>query len=341
MTWTDSKRVFLTCGTGGVGKTTLSAAFAIALAKQGYKTVVLTVDPAKRLANALGFDRFNESLHPIDLGGGKTLYASQLQAERELDSIVKRFAPNEDFQRRILENPLYRLTVKHLGGVHEYAAMERLYEFIYQSDYEKIIIDTPPTLNAIDFFTASEKLIKFLDPKVFSWFLNKPNPLSALFRSSTKLALKGLSKILGSDFLDRFSDFLSEFSSLQAGFLKRHGQMTQELKKPSTALLLVTVPAIHRKKEALAFLEEIRKKELNLTQVWVNKTEEPVPSVATEGLEGKAREWYQELQRQSQRQAEWLRELENTLKVPMKTLPKQSALHDLTSLSTLGNLLLN
>ena len=146
------KRVFMVGGPGGVGKTTLAAALGIQLASAGFKTVVLTVDPARRLAQALGFEGFKTDLQKVDIPGvpDSTLYATMLDTQRYFDKIIHRFAKTEQQKERILNSPIYRTMVDSLGGTNEYAAMERLLEFAQDNRFEKIVVDTPPTQNAID-----------------------------------------------------------------------------------------------------------------------------------------------------------------------------------------------
>src|SRR5688572_27054251 len=144
-TWTNA-RVFVVCGAGGVGKTTLAASMAVALAEQGYRTLVLTVDPAKRLAQSLGLDTFESDVQKISLpfAPEAELMGSMLDSSRYFDRMMERFAKSEEQKQRILNHPLYRLTVNHLGGTQEYAAMERLLEFAEDPRFDKIVIDTPP-----------------------------------------------------------------------------------------------------------------------------------------------------------------------------------------------------
>ena len=155
----QEKRIFIIGGPGGVGKTTLAASLGVHSAQSGYKSVVLTVDPARRLAQALGFSNFSNDLQKVDLGPGAKgeLEAPMLDVERYFDKVISRFAKTDTQREKILNNRLYRTMVESLGGSHEYAAMERLLEFSNQDRFEKIIIDTPPTQNAIELLSAPDR----------------------------------------------------------------------------------------------------------------------------------------------------------------------------------------
>jgi anion-transporting ArsA/GET3 family ATPase len=175
-----------------VGKTTLAAAMALQYAIAGYRTVVLTVDPARRLAQALGFTDFTKDLQAVPLPDGAkgSLQASMLDSQRYFDRVIERFATSPAQKERVLSNPLYRAMVDGMGGTHEYAAMERLFEFSQDSSFEKIIVDTPPTQNAIDLLSAPARMADFMDNSVLKWFRASPRYSLSFFRQGTRLAMK-------------------------------------------------------------------------------------------------------------------------------------------------------
>ena len=167
----EDKRIILLGGPGGVGKTSLAAALGIALSQRGHRTLVLTVDPARRLAQALGLDNFSFEVERIQLPNpDHVLFASMLDSERYFDRLIARLARNPEQRERIIKNPLYRTMVDSLGGTHEYAAMERLLEFAKDDRFDKIIVDTPPTQNAVELFSAPLRLAQFMDTSVLKWF---------------------------------------------------------------------------------------------------------------------------------------------------------------------------
>ncbi len=292
-----SKRIYLLGGPGGVGKTTLAASLAIHLSSLGHRTLVLTVDPAKRLAQALGFKSFSQNLQKVHLPHNPQahLTASMLDSELYFDKVIERFAPSPEQKRKILENRLYRTMVDSLGGSHEYAAMERLLEFASSPDYDKIVVDTPPTQNALDLIRAPQRLASFMDSSVISWFQKKGG--FQLFQRGTQLAMKGLQKILGSDFLEHLSVFLTDLQGMQSGFKERHLAVLDLLKNPSTAFVLVTQASEARFLESVEFRKMLETEHLNLDRVILNRLEPSFPKLDLGSLNPPEREWMEGLAR--------------------------------------------
>lgn len=267
------KRIFLISGPGGVGKTTLAASLGLYLSSQGYRTLVLTVDPAKRLAQALGFTHFNEDLQPIPVPDhpDAVLKASMLDTEHTFDRLVDKFAKNPEQKKKILNNKLYRTMVESLGGSNEYAAMERLLEFAHQADFDKIIVDTPPSQNALDLFKAPERMARFMDSSVFSWFQKKQ--AFSFFQKGAQLAMKFLQKLLGSEFLDQLSTFLEDLQGMETGFRKRHLAVLDLLRSPSTGFILVTQANEARFLESIEFHRLLLNEQIKLNLICLNKME--------------------------------------------------------------------
>lgn len=272
----SDKRIFLISGPGGVGKTTLAASLGFYLSSQGYRTLVLTVDPAKRLAQALGFSHFSEELQSITVPGkpDAILKASMLDTEHTFDRLVDKFAKSSQQKKKILENRLYRTMVESLGGSHEYAAMERLLEFANQNDFDKIIVDTPPSQNALDLFKAPERMARFMDSSVFSWFQKKQT--FSLFQKGAQLAMKFLQKLLGSEFLDQLASFLEDLQGMQTGFKKRHLAVLELLRSPATAFILVTQANEARFLESVEFHRLLLQEQITLNLICLNKMEPPL-----------------------------------------------------------------
>ncbi len=268
-----NRGIFFIAGPGGVGKTTLSAALGIALAKQSYKTIVLTVDPAKRLANALGLDEFSQEIQEIKLGGVSPLYASQLDSRTYFDRVIERFSKSSIQKDRILSNPMYRTMVETLGGTHEYAAMERLLEFVDQNQFEKIVVDTPPTQNAIDLLSAPQRLADFMDSSVLKWFQGPRPYYLTLFRQSTKLVMKFLHRIFGGEFLARFSELMDDLEGMQLGFRSRNLQVIELLRSPRTAFILATTASESRFTESRAFLATLKDQKIQPALALLNRLE--------------------------------------------------------------------
>lgn len=276
--WKD-KRLFLIGGPGGVGKTTVAAALGTRLAEEGYKTVVLTVDPAKRLAQALGFETFSTELQPVKLkqGDEPRLFASMLDTQRYFDKIISRFAASETQRDKILNNRLYRIMVESLGGSHEYAAMERLLEFLKDSTFEKIVVDTPPSQNALDLLNAPQKLADFMDNSVLSWFQSSNRPLT-LFRHGTKVAMKLLEKLFGSDFFKALSEVMDDLEGMHTGFRDRNLEVLSILKSQTTGFFLVTYPSELRFRETQKFISILKDKKIPLAGIILNRIEKKYPA---------------------------------------------------------------
>lgn len=270
--------VFLVTGPGGVGKTTLSASLGMALASHGFKTIVLTVDPAKRLANVLGLEVLGSEVSEIPIVGNTTLFATQLDSQRYFDRLIERFSRTPRQKEKILKNPLYRTMVDTLGGTHEYAAMERLLEFVETKSYEKIVVDTPPTQNAIDLLSAPERLADFMDSSVLKWFGGPKPYYISLFRQGTRLAMKMLQRILGSEFLKTFAQFLDDLEGMHAGFRKRNLDVLELLKSPKTAVLVVNTASETRYMETRAFLQTLGEQRIPVAMLILNRLEPFVPS---------------------------------------------------------------
>jgi anion-transporting ArsA/GET3 family ATPase len=340
---TKNKRVFLLGGPGGVGKTTLAASLGVQFAKAGYKTVVLTVDPARRLAQALGLKTFSFDLQPVPLEGQNEpkLFASMLDTQRYFDKLISRFALSDEQRDRVLNHRFYRIMVDHLGGTHEYAAMERLLEFAEGSEFEKIIVDTPPSQNAADLLSAPQRLAAFMDNSVLKWFQGQ-KPVFALFRHGTKAALKLLEKIFGSEFLQSLGEVLTDFDGMQAGFRKRHLQVIELLKSSSTSFLLVTYPSEARFLETREFLSTIKSQGISLSGIILNRIEAPAPkevSAANLSQDDAARisailGYYSAMHAQ---QAIWVAEFEKTMRdLPIFKIERRNTqVHDLSALADL------
>lgn len=347
MSWLDSHRIFLLGGPGGVGKTTLAASLAVSLAKRGHKTVVLTVDPARRLAQALGLDSFHSELQPVPLEGhaGK-LFASMLDTQRYFDKLMARLAPDASRRERILNHPIYRAMVDTLGGTHEYAAMERLLEFAGDPSWDRVVIDTPPSQNAVDLLSAPQRLADFMDNSVLKWFQGTAPAYLRLFRTGTKVAMKLVQKVFGAEFLTSFASLLSEIEGMQAGFRSRHLEVLELLRGEQSAFLLVTTPTEARFEESRAFSATLRASSIPLRGIVLNRLEPSFPATLESGAANGARaawdallSYYDALARL---QSRWVEAFEREFQaLPVLRAPHGGyRVHELNSLSQLGELLL-
>ncbi len=332
-------------GPGGVGKTTVAAALGTQLALEGHRTIVLTVDPAKRLAQALGFKTFSSDLQNVPLPHTQEskLFASMLDTQRYFDKVITRFAGSEKQKDKILNNRLYRIMVESLGGSHEYAAMERLLEFAKDSSFEKIVVDTPPSQNALDLLDAPQKLANFMDNSVLRWFQKTKTPFS-LFRHGTKIAIKLLEKLFGNDFFKALAEVMDDLEGMHTGFRDRNLEVIQLLKSQATGFFLVTYPSEVRFTESLDFIKALKEKEIPLSGVILNRIEKEFPKEIPPSIELPKQEreeiekvltYRSELVAQQQY---WISQFDSNLnKIPQIKLEKRSGpIHDLETLSQIG-----
>lgn len=335
------KRIFLVGGPGGVGKTTLAASLAVGFAEAGYRTVVLTVDPARRLAQALGFERFQSELQEIKVAGDGALFASMLDTERYFDRVIEKFATTPAQREKILNNPLYRTMVESLGGSHEYAAMERLLEFARDASFEKVIVDTPPSDNARELFEAPQRLADFMDGSVLRWFQGGGKLYTSFFKTGTRLAMGALKMVFGGEFLDSLGNFLADLEGMQAGFRGRNLEVLEILRSEGAGFLLVSVPSEARATDCQSFVATLKEKQIPLTRLILNRLEAPAPTGSLDKLDLVQRESVTRvLEYQGalhDQQAEWAQAMAGLVDCPVVRLARVTgALHDLPALSRLG-----
>lgn len=249
----DEAPVVVVCGAGGVGKTTVAAAVAVGLARRGERVCVVTVDPARRLAGALGIDTPSDD--PVEVAGRwpGSLHAVQLHAASTFDSLVERHAASAAQAESIRRNPLYRSIASALGGTQEYMAMERLYELDATDAYDVVVVDTPPTRNALELLDAPDRLLRFLEHRVVRTLL-APTRLSLRVASvATTSVLRGISAVVGGELVDDAVSFFQAFAGMQEGFVERAGAVKRLLVADSTAYVLVTTPTADAVEEASWF----------------------------------------------------------------------------------------
>lgn len=338
----SQKRIFLMGGPGGVGKTTLAAALGIQSAKAGFSTVVLTVDPAKRLAQSLGFKDFSNDLQKVSLAQSYSgsLEASMLDVERYFDRVIERFAKTPEQRDKILNNRLYRTMVESLGGSHEYAAMERLLEFAKDSRFQKLVIDTPPTQNAIDLLSAPERLADFMDNSVLKWFHRSSPKYLQFFKQGTKIAMKFLEKVFGSDFIAALSETIEDLEGMQSGFRERNLEVMEILRSPACCFLLVTYPSEVRYLETVDFIKTLKGFGIQLGGLVLNRIEPDSALYAMEEPKNlKQLTLYQH--EMFVRQEEWIKKF-NSLGLPVTLLEKEAVpAQDISALTRLGDALLS
>src|SRR3954451_17712814 len=196
---TRTRRVIVCCGSGGVGKTTTAAVLALEGARQGRRAVVVTIDPAKRLADALGLESLADTPTRIEGDWPGELWALMLDTKSTFDSLVFKYAPSKSQAEAILRNRFYRNISTALSGTQEYMAMEKLYELHEEGGFELVVVDTPPTRNALDFIDAPRRLTRFLDNRLFRLLMMPTRAYLRAVSVATQAFLRTISKVVGTD----------------------------------------------------------------------------------------------------------------------------------------------
>jgi anion-transporting ArsA/GET3 family ATPase len=275
---TAAKEIVISTGSGGVGKTTTAAAIAtMASIHLGGKVLVLTVDPAQRLANALGLERFGnaETRVPSDafeeagVEPRGELWAAMLDTKQSWDDLVRQHAPDAATRDAILANPLYQnITGKFIQG-HDYVAMERLYEIHTSGRYDLIVVDTPPTRNAIDFLDAPDRMADFFSSRLLRWLIAPYR--SRVVGLASKPFYSVADRILGSQFLSDIAEFFILFQSMYDGFVERAKAVTRLLESPSTTFVVVSTLEAAPAREAQFFMQLLDERKLPLGGLVLNK----------------------------------------------------------------------
>jgi anion-transporting ArsA/GET3 family ATPase len=273
-------RVLVCAGTGGVGKTTIAAALAIQAARLGRRTLVLTIDPARRLADALGLEELGSSPSPVDLTeleGEHTasLDAMMLDAKPTFDRLIHRLTPDDSERQRILDNRIYHHLSSALAGSAEYAAMEQVHELVHSKQYDLIVVDTPPADHALDFLRAPRRLREFLESRFVATLVRPAMSASRiglrLFARPLHLMLSLLERIAGVGFLDDLSEFLSAIDGLSQGFRDRATRVEDVLLGKDTGFILISAGNEGSSKSTLEFMAELDQFRVPLIAVIANR----------------------------------------------------------------------
>lgn len=272
----DGHRVLICTGTGGVGKTTCSAALARRAARQGRHVAVLTIDPARRLADALGITPDDDEAREVTTNDGDgSLHVFALDSRRTFDRLVDRFAPDAATRERILGNPLYQQIVGSIAGSAEYAAMERVYEIADDPRYDLLVVDTPPAEHALDFLEAPGRIAGFLESRIVS-LLVKPT-LSAgrfglrMFEGAGRRVLGVLERVSGLDFLEDLSELLVATESLADGLHGRAQALGELLRSDACRFLLITGPTPELVRRGDVFLSQLEAARVRIGGVIANR----------------------------------------------------------------------
>ena len=280
---TEHKQIIVCAGAGGVGKTTTAAAIAVRAATEGKKTVVVTIDPARRLASSLGLTELSNeptqvskskfAAAGLDLKG--ELDALMLDTKSTFDEVVLRYAPTEQQARRIIANRFYRNISGTLSGTQEYMAMEKLYELHAGGAYDVIVIDTPPTRNALDFLDAPRRLTDFFESRVLRWFLlpyvKAGGGLMRFANVAAVAFLRVVKRIVGSSVLDDTAEFFANLDGMYDGFKARARDVAALLQSEATSFVVITSPGEESVLEATYFASRLNDAHLAFGALVVNR----------------------------------------------------------------------
>src|SRR5690242_19431035 len=229
----DGKRIVICAGSGGVGKTTTAAAVALGMAERGLRVAVVTIDPARRLANSLGLEQLGNEPHRIELDVDGELWALMLDSKRTFDDLIERLAPDSKTRDEVLGNRIYQQLSSAVAGSQEFTAIAKLYELDASGEWDVLVLDTPPSRNALDFLDAPGRLTRFFQGRAIRMFLR---PAGFLGRG-TGLVFSVLRRITGVDLLRDLSAFFHALSGMIDGFTERARRVGALLKDPATTFL--------------------------------------------------------------------------------------------------------
>jgi len=273
------RRVCICGGSGGVGKTTAAAAIAMGMAAQGLRVAVVTIDPARRLANSLGLEELGNEPRLVDpalfaAAGVEMqgeLWAMMLDPKRTFDEVIGRLAPDARTRDEILSNRIYKEISNAVAGSQEYTAMSKLYDLHQDGGFDLLVLDTPPSRNALDFLDAPDRLTQFLEGRALQLFLRPTGLAGRLVGRGTGMAFSVLKRITGVDLLEDLSVFFRSLSGLLDGFRERARQVDALLSDRGTIFLLVTSPEREPIDEAIYFWRKLKAARMPFGGVVVNR----------------------------------------------------------------------
>ncbi|BDG08433.1 ArsA family ATPase [Anaeromyxobacter paludicola] len=360
------RRIAVCVGSGGVGKTTVAAAIGLSRALAGEKVLVCTIDPARRLANALGLAALGNvearvpthKLAEAGLEAKGELHAMMLDVKRTWDDLVARHAPDRQRLERILRNRIYQQLSGALAGSQEYMAMEKLYELSTERDYDLIVLDTPPTAHALDFLEAPDRIVDFLGNetarRLLSPALHAGKVGLKLFQLGGSYVAKTLGRFTGAEVLQDLAEFMSTFQGMYEGFKERAASVRQLLSEPQVGFVLVAAPNPLSVDEALFFHERLHAEAMPVAGLVMNRVTPdlwpagtPLPSAGelgaalggrgTAGLPERLARTLAEHQRAARADAAEAARLFGAAALPHAAVPRlESDVHDLTGLARLA-----
>lgn len=277
--------VVVCVGSGGVGKTTTSAALALEAARRGRRVCVVTIDPARRLADAMGLDsdaaRGSAAMR-VDGPWSGELWAVMLDTRATFAELITTYAPSPQQARRILDNTFFRNISDALSGTHEYMAMEKLYELHNDHRFDLVIVDTPPTTNALEFLDAPNRITRFLDHRLYKMLVTPTGGLARAVNLAAQTFLRSISRVVGATVVDDVIEFFANFEGMEEGFRARAVAVRELLAAARTSFVLVTVPRRDVAEEAAGFVQDLGAAGIAVDALVVNRVHpafSPIPEV--------------------------------------------------------------
>ncbi len=268
--------ILVTTGAGGVGKTTSAAALGLNGARQGRRVLVLTIDPARRLAQAMGLETLSSSPQDVDIGDAPgQLQAMMLDMQSTFDALIDRHATSPTRARAIKSNRIYRTLSSSLAGTQEYMAMEKLHELDEEGSWDLLVIDTPPTRSALDFLDAPQRMTTFLEGRLLNALL-KPAMVTSkgigrFVNAGATTFMRVAGKVTGMDLLEDLADFFANFEGMYEGFTERADAVLALLRGPSSQFVVVASPQPPPLREARFFLDRLQQEGLHAAGVVINR----------------------------------------------------------------------
>jgi anion-transporting ArsA/GET3 family ATPase len=280
----EQSRVVVCAGSGGVGKTTIAAALAAEGARRSRRAVVVTIDPARRLADALGLGSLTNEPRPIDgeWGPGGSLHALMLDSRSTFDELVGRYAADESQRQRILGNRFYRNISNALSGTQEYMAAEKLYALHESDQFDLIVVDTPPSRNALDVLDAPNQLARLLDHRVYRVLTAPGRGMSRVVNRAAQTVVRAAARVVGAEVIDDAVAFFAAFEGMEQGFRERSQRVQTLLGSGAASFVLVASPRLDTVQEALHFAQRLDEQGLEVRALVVNRMHPVFPGASAE-----------------------------------------------------------
>ncbi len=294
----DGMRVCIVAGSGGVGKTTVSAAIALGLAASGKRVAVVTIDPARRLAEALGLDELGNDPRRVDPAlfadhGIETdgeLWAMMLDPKATFDDLIVRLSPDARTREEVLSNRIYKQLSSAVAGSQEFTAIAKLYDLHHGGDFDVLVLDTPPSRNALDFLDAPDRLTDFFEGRALKLLLVPTGVAARVMSRGTAVVFTILKRLTGVDLMDDIAVFFRALSGLMDGFKERAAGVKALLADPATTFLIVTSPEREPVAEAIFFRGKLREARMAFGGLIVNRVNVADPADDPEAVAGQLRD---------------------------------------------------